>query len=94
VNRDFHNDYVWHLPDGSLERPAPKDSPPVGSLTPFAPIVSGNRCAVEIAVELADGTRYRALDMFTLDDEGRVSQLLVYRGPHVPEQAIHSLRTR
>jgi hypothetical protein len=84
VNRDFHNDYVWHLPDGSEQRPAAKDGPPYGHLTPLGSVVEGNRCVAEIDVELADGTRYRALDMFTLDDTGRVSQLLVYRGPRVP----------
>jgi hypothetical protein len=86
LNRDFKQEYIWHLADGTVLEPPAGDAPVVGSLTPLLPgVVAGNRCAVEVAVELADGSRYRALDLFTLDEDGRVAQLLVYRGPHVPD---------
>jgi hypothetical protein len=86
VNRDFKQNYIWRFPDGTVVTPVPRESAVVGSLTPLLPgVVDGNRCAVEVAVELADGTRYRALDLFTLNEDGRVSELLVYRGPHVPD---------
>jgi hypothetical protein len=86
VSRDFKQSYIWRLPSGETIEPAAADPPPVGTLRPLLPgIVSAERCAVEVEVALADGSRYRALDLFTLGADGRVTQLLVYRGPHVPE---------
>ncbi len=82
VNRDFKQNYVWHMPDGSVHVPPPVGSPTVGTLTPSLPaIVDGNHVVIDIGVELNDGSRHRAIDLFTLDEDGRVSRLLVYHGP-------------
>jgi hypothetical protein len=44
------------------------------------PIEDANRCAVEIIVHHADGDVFRVVDLFTVDDEGSITNLHVYRG--------------
>jgi hypothetical protein len=86
VTQDFAVNYVWHLPDGTVFEPGPDDSPPIGSLRPMLPgIVAGNRAVVEVQVDLNDGERYYVLDLFTLDGDGAVRQVQVYRGGYVPQ---------
>jgi hypothetical protein len=79
--RNFH----WHMPDGADYGPRTTDAP-ITHLTPLPPILGDNQAAVEVAVNPAEGPPYRTIDLFKLNDEGRVWQLLVYKGPHVPEQ--------
>jgi hypothetical protein len=47
---------------------------------PQEPIEDGNRCVVEIIVELPDGTCTRVADIFTANDDGQVSSLRIYQG--------------
>jgi hypothetical protein len=44
------------------------------------PIEDANRCAVEIVVHHADGDVFRVVDLFTVDDQGSITNLHVYRG--------------
>lgn len=43
-------------------------------------IEQGNRCAVEIIVHHPDGEMLRVVDLFTVDDAGRITSLHIYRG--------------
>lgn len=43
-------------------------------------IEEGDRCAVEIVVRHADGEVFRVVDLFTVDDDGQITNLHVYRG--------------
>ena len=79
----FRRNFHWHLWDGAEFGPRAADEP-VTHLSPLAPMVAETQTAVEVAVDTAGGDRYRTIDLFKLDDEGRVKQLLVYKGPHVP----------
>ena len=45
-----------------------------------APIEEANRCAVEIIVHHSGGEVFRVVDLFTVDDEGSITNLHVYRG--------------
>jgi hypothetical protein len=84
VNRDFKKNYNWRRIDGSPDESNTEGPPPIGSLRPLFPaVVDASRCVLELEVALNDGARYRAIDMFTLNSDGRISQLLVYRGPDV-----------
>jgi hypothetical protein len=47
---------------------------------PQEPIEEGNRCVVEIIVELHDGSYARVVDIFTVNDDGLVSSLRIYQG--------------
>jgi hypothetical protein len=47
---------------------------------PQEPIEDGNRCVVEIIVELHDGSYTRVVDIFTVNDDGLVSSLRIYQG--------------
>jgi hypothetical protein len=47
---------------------------------PQEPIEEGNRCVVEVVVELPDGTCTRVADVFTVNEEGEVTSLRVYKG--------------
>jgi hypothetical protein len=47
---------------------------------PQEPIEEGNRCVVEIIVELPDGSCTRVVDIFTANDDGQVSSLRIYQG--------------
>lgn len=47
---------------------------------PQEPIEDGNRCAVEIVVGQQDGSYARVVDIFTVNDDGRVSSLRIYQG--------------
>jgi hypothetical protein len=47
---------------------------------PQEPVEEGNRCAVEIIVELHDGSYTRVVDIFTVNDYGQVSSLRIYQG--------------
>lgn len=86
--QDFAVSYVWHLPDGSRHVPGPDEPQPIGSLRPLLPALSsGNESMVQVEVQLNDGSAYRVVDIFTLNDEGLVTQVLVYKGPHVPPDA-------
>lgn len=41
----------------------------------------GDLCFVEIVALRPDGTRSRAIDLFTVDRAGRIAELAVYFGP-------------
>lgn len=58
---------------------APKRIP-----TTLQPIVDGNRCAVEINVEQADGFS-RVVDIFTVNDDGKIAELWIYQGVYTGE---------
>jgi hypothetical protein len=47
---------------------------------PQEPIEEGNRCVVEIIVELRDGNYTRVVDVFTVNDDGLVGSLRIYQG--------------
>jgi hypothetical protein len=63
--RDFYENSGMR----QLRRPHPQD-----------PVEEGNRCVVEIIVELQDGSYTRVVDIFTVNDVGQVSSLRIYQG--------------
>jgi hypothetical protein len=46
---------------------------------PRPPIADGHRCAVELDVD-AGGSTLRFMDVFTVDDGGRIRELAIYQG--------------
>ena len=88
IERLFAPDAFLSICDGTFRRGAREirdfyettAMPGLRRPNPQKPIEDGNRCVVEIIIRRRDDDVWRVVDVFTVNDEGRVVSLRVYKG--------------